>query len=231
MHNILVIGDLHFPSVHQDYLKFLKSVQEKHKTTKTVSVGDVVDGNSISFHERDPDMPSPEDEFNNVMEMLKPFYKAFPKMEISLGNHDLLIARKNKFVGLPSRFIKPINEILESPKGWEWKKEIELPSKMGRILVRHTFSANIKTALSNMGCNVIQGHHHTLFNIEYKYFNKNLIWGMNVGTLIDAKSPAFDYARGHLLDSQLGCGVVIGGRPQLIPMVLNDKLRWIGKLC
>ena len=57
---VLVIGDTHAPCVHKDYIQFLKKIEKKHQCNRVVHIGDIVDWNSISFHEdSEAFMPNP----------------------------------------------------------------------------------------------------------------------------------------------------------------------------
>jgi len=53
---------------------------------------------------------------------------------------------------------------------------------------------------------------------------------MNVGCLIDQKSMAFSYAKNFRTRFIIGCGIILNGITRLLPMVLNNKGRWIGKI-
>jgi hypothetical protein len=53
---------------------------------------------------------------------------------------------------------------------------------------------------------------------------------MNVGCLIDQKNLAFAYSKNHKTRFIVGCGIILDGIPRLLPMVLNNKGRWIKKI-
>ena len=53
---------------------------------------------------------------------------------------------------------------------------------------------------------------------------------MNVGCLIDDEELAFAYNKVNPFRPQLGVGMVIDGRPFLIPMVVDSKGNWDGKV-
>ena len=69
--NTLVIPDLHAPCMHPKAISFLKRIEKKYKCTKVVAVGDLVDWNAISFHEKDPSMPSASEEFKLATKQVK----------------------------------------------------------------------------------------------------------------------------------------------------------------
>ena len=228
--NILIISDLHIPYHHQDSLAFLKAVKKKYKITKVVCVGDEIDAHALSFHDSDPDLLSAGDELQAAIRILKDFYKAFPKVDLVDSNHGSMHYRKGKHHGIPRKYLKGYNEILEAPKGWVWHDELIVKSGDQEILIRHQFKKNPLICAQQMAMPVIQGHFHTSFDIQYVSSPNRLLWSMTVGCLIDKKSLAFAYDKTNYVRPILGCGVVINGQPQLVPMILDKKGRWIKKL-
>ena len=79
MANVLVIGDLHLPAERADYLKFCRAMKRKHKTTKTIFIGDILDHHAISFHQKNPDSDGAVEEYTKAMKALRQWYKAFPE--------------------------------------------------------------------------------------------------------------------------------------------------------
>ena len=71
MARVLVIGDLHLPAVHSDYLEFCKTLKKKYRTNKTVFIGDVLDLHAISFHKKHPESDGAMAEYDKAMEDLK----------------------------------------------------------------------------------------------------------------------------------------------------------------
>jgi hypothetical protein len=57
-----------------------------------------------------------------------------------------------------------------------------------------------------------------------------MIFGMNVGCLVDMKTVAFKYAKKFKFKPTLGLGVITEGVPQFIPMLLTKSGRWIREL-
>ena len=115
--NVLVIGDTHLPFELPNYLDFVKEIQEKCKCGTVVHIGDLVDNHSISYHDHDPNGLSPKMEMDTCDKHLEAWFKAFPKLKLCRGNHDSLVDRKGKTVGLPKRSIKQYREIKNLPKG------------------------------------------------------------------------------------------------------------------
>lgn len=227
---ILAIGDLHCPYLHQDAVRFLKAVKKKYEPDTIVFLGDEVDGHAISYHEHDPDLPAAGDELNKAIKQLQPIYEMFPKATVLESNHGSLVERKAKTAGLPSAVIKSPRERIQAPKGWEWKFDHVTDTALGPIYWHHGKSSSHKKLSQNMGMSAVQGHFHNEFYITYWSSPRALYWDANAGCLVDHKSRSQDYGKNNLQKGIVGCMVIIDGIPQLIPMVLNTKGRWIGKL-
>src|SRR5690606_27252541 len=73
---VLVIGDLHLPFEHKDYLAFCKKVYEDFSCNRVVYIGDIVDTHYSSFHNTDPDGSSAKDELEEAKRSLIPWYEA-----------------------------------------------------------------------------------------------------------------------------------------------------------
>lgn len=227
---VLVIPDMHVPFHHKDAIKFLKAVKKKYKPNEVVNLGDLEDWHGISMHDHDPDGLSAGDELKKLREEVKPLFKLFPIMKICTSNHGSLPFRRAFKFGLPSELIKSYREIIQAPKGWVWSDSWEIDG----VIFEHgdPFSgkdAALKAAEQNMQSTVI-GHVHSFAGIQYSANSRHLIFGFNVGCLIDKDAYAFAYAKKIKRKPILGCGLIISGVPMFIPMLLNSKGRWIGKL-
>jgi predicted phosphodiesterase len=230
MNTVLVIPDLHVPFHHQDALKFLAAVKKKFKPTEVINLGDFEDWHSINMHDHDPDGLSAGAELQKLREEAKPFFKLFPKMKICTSNHGSLPLRRAYKFGLPKELIKSYKDILKAPKGWQWADEFEIDG----IIYEHgeSFTGQqgaIKSANANMQSTVI-GHIHAFAGIQYSANQKHLIFGFNVGCLINNSSYAFAYGKKFKAKPILGCGIIENGIPTFIPMILTKKNRWTGKL-
>lgn len=228
---ILVISDLHIPYEHKDTLKFLTAIKDKFKPDKVISVGDEVDGHAISFHNSDPDLFSPGHELEVSIARLQSYYKLFPRMDIVDSNHGSLVYRKQKFCGLPRNVFKDYRDVLEAPKTWTWHFDLTVKMSDGNELyVCHGKSANALKLSQSMGMCTVNGHYHEQFNIQYWGSPAGLFWSMVVGCLIDDDSRAFEYNNTNLKRPIIGCGLILDGQPKLLPMVLNKRGRWNGKV-
>ncbi len=141
-----------------------------------------------------------------------------------------MIYRRALKHGLPKAYLKDYGDFLETKK-WKWVDDLTLTMSNGqRCFFTHGRSADVLKVSQTMGMNTVQGHYHTKFVISYWANPDNIFWAMNVGCLIDQKSMAFSYAKNFRTRFIIGCGIILNGIPRLLPMVLNNKGRWIGKI-
>lgn len=228
---ILVIPDMHEPYGHPDTLGFLKKVRNKFNPTRVICLGDEVDSQALSFHDSDADLPSAGDELKLASTKLKRLYKLFPEMTILDSNHGSLALRRFKHHGIPLKFLASPNQIYNLGDKWVWVDELTITLPNGReCFFVHGISKNGKQAAQQRGMNIVQGHFHTEFRIDYVGNPANLLWSLQSGCLIDKKSMAFAYDKLNVQRPILGCSMIINSQPMLIPMILNKKSRWIGLL-
>lgn len=229
-HTVLVIPDTQFPFGHQDTFIFLKAVAAKYKPNEFVHIGDEIDLHALSNFEHDPDGYSAGHELKAALKDMHKLYKMFPKMKVCTSNHTARPFRKAYKHGIPRAFLRDYHEFMEAPKGWEWADKWEIDG----VIYEHGegqsgVNGAIKAALGNMQSTVI-GHLHAFAGIQWSANPRHLIFGFNVGCLVDNKAYAFAYGKNFKNKPIIGCGVVIKGIPVFVPMVLNKKGRWIGNL-
>jgi predicted phosphodiesterase len=228
---ILVISDQHMPFEHPDMFKFLSAIKAKYKPTKIINIGDEIDNHDLSFHDSDKDLPSAGDELKIAIEKLRKLEKIFPEMTIVDSNHGSLALRRFKHHGIPMKYLAANHQIYGVSSKWQWVNDLNLTLPNGsNCYFAHGISKNGRQLAAQRGTNVVQGHYHTEFRIDYISTPANLLWSMQVGCLIDKKSLAFTYDRLNLQRPIIGTGIIINSMPLLIPMILNKKGRWTGKL-
>ena len=84
-----------------------------------VHIGDLIDSHATSRHPSLPEAYSPGHELDYSIELLKPWYKAFPNMKVVIGNHDI---RANKIASenrIAPKWIRGYAEVLEVPN-WDF---------------------------------------------------------------------------------------------------------------
>ena len=228
---ILVISDMHIPYHHKDSIKFLSEIKRKFKPDRIVNIGDLVDFHAISMHDSNPDLPSAGDELNLARKYIKELETIFPEVTEVDSNHSSLVFRRALKYGLSKQFLKSYNEFLGVGKGWKWVDNLTLTMSNGqRCFFTHGMSADILKVSQSMGMSAVQGHYHTKFVISWWANPDHLFFGMNVGCLTNQKSMAFEYAKNFRTRFIIGCGIILEGIPRLLPMVLDKKGNWIGKI-
>ena len=220
--SVLVVGDLHIPFEVSDYLSFCREIYKRVKCEKVVLIGDIVDNHSMSYFDKDPDGWSPADEMREADKHLKEWFKAFPEAFLCRGNHDRMVDRKSKTVGLPSRVFLPFRDIWNLPKKWQDGFSFEVD----KVVYQHGTgysgdNAHLKAAYNNRQSTVI-GHTHAQCAVGYLANEKDCVFGMNVGCGIRRKSYAFEYGRDFKKKPIVSCGVVTdkGRYAQVFPMAL-----------
>jgi predicted phosphodiesterase len=227
---ILVVSDMHLPYQHKDSIKFLKEIKKEFKPDTTISIGDLLDQHALSFHDSSPELYSAGHELDKAKEYVKELESVFPKLIEVDSNHSSMIYRRALKHGLPRAYLKDYGDFLETRK-WKWVDDLTLTMSNGqRCFFTHGRSADVLKVSQTMGMSAVQGHYHTKFVISWWANPDNLFFGMNVGCLIDQKSMAFNYAKNFRTRFIIGCGIIINGIPRLLPMVLNQKGDWIGKI-
>lgn len=227
---VLVISDMQIPHHHVDAFDFLEAVYETYNLEEVVNIGDSLDLTALSRYVRDPDGMSAGDEYQKAIPALETLYAMFPIGTEVFSNHNGRLYDRAMEAGIPRSFVKNMQEIMGAPDTWDFKWE----HVIGGVKYVHgdgfggTHAAR-EAAIINRQSTVI-GHHHSCGGIYYVANNKEMIFGMNAGCLIDMDSYAFKYAKKNKFKPTLGCGIVIEGVPHFIPMVLNNKGRWVGKL-
>jgi predicted phosphodiesterase len=227
---ILVISDLHIPYHHKDSFAFLREIKKLYKPDFVVNIGDLLDFHAISMHDHNPDLYSAGDELKQSRIYIKELESLFPEVTEVDSNHSSLVFRRALKYGMSKEFLKGYGDFLGTKK-WKWVDDLTLTmSNKQRCFFTHGRSADILKVSQTMGMSAVQGHYHTKFVISYWANPDNLFFGMNVGCLINQKSMAFSYAKNFKTRFILGCGMIVEGIPRLMPMVLNNKGNWIGKL-
>jgi hypothetical protein len=76
----------------------------------------------------------------------------------------------------------------------------------------------------------VTGHLHSRFEITYGASTAALYWQMVAGSLVHDSALAFAYNKTFPKKSIIGCTVIIDSIPVLIPMLLDENGKWVGKL-
>ena len=202
---ILIIGDLHAPFVLDGYLEHCEDVYAKYNCNQVIFIGDILDNHAFSYHEPDPDGLSPGSELVMAKKFVKEWYRAFPKADVLIGNHDRMASRKAMTGGVPSAWIRSYNDVLGTPN-WNWVETIVYDN----VLYEHGEGGQAKTKAKNNMMSSVCGHIHTEAYVQWFVGKRFRVFGMQVGCGVDAKTYAAAYAK-NFKKQAIGCGVVVGG--------------------
>ena len=202
--NVLVIGDLHLPFTLEGYLEHCIKVYKKYNCDTVVFIGDILDLHFTSYHETSTEGYGATQEHDLSVEMLRKWYKAFPKAYVTIGNHDALIYRKAMSAGISKRWIQNYSQVLGTP-GWEWVTDVVIDD----VLYTHGTTNAYTKAKQNL-MSTVQGHLHSQAGIQFYVGTKSRIFGFQTGCGVDMKSYAMEYGR-NFPKPVISCGVVIEG--------------------
>lgn len=209
---VLVVGDIHEPCSHPRYIDFCRDLQAKHRCTKVVLIGDVVDMQAVSFHAAHPELPGPKDEAELAFQGVSKWKAAFPEAEVCIGNHDRRIVRLAASVNIPARFVRDYADVWQTPK-WNWVEE----SIIDDVHYSHGEGCGglhpAYCQMQKMLMSAVIGHVHTAGGVSWLANPQKRIFGMDTGCGIDERSLAFAYGKHFKRRAIISAGVVIDGTP------------------
>lgn len=239
--NALVLGDLHAPYMHEDYLEFAQDVYKKYNCTRVYAAGDVGDNYYPSKYPKNIDAP-PNKELRNLTEVvLAELESVFGHIRCIIGNHCRRILNALDEGGLGTGNLS-INQLLTHfggyPSTWSYYDLIYIKGDFQEtqedIIIMHGdqkgFSPLPHINLRSMDRSIVYGHHHASAGIAYNCSNLRRKFSMNVGCGVDTTEFVFNYARENLKKDILSCGVILGLDGIFVPMPLrldkNKKVRY-----
>lgn len=200
---VLVIGDLHEPFTLDGYLEFCVSIRDKYQCNKIMFIGDSIDMHASSFHESDVDGDSAGLELQKAQDKIALWYKEFPVADMCIGNHCLIAMRKAQSMGVSSKWIKSLSEILNTPN-WTYKEDFVIDG----VMYTHGVGRQAAQRAKNDMISIVQGHWHSKSYIDHFVGLSDHIWAMQVGCGIDRRSYAMAYGK-HFDKPHINCGVVL----------------------
>jgi predicted phosphodiesterase len=212
MRRVGVIGDTHLPYELEGYMEFCVKTFNDWDCDWYVHIGDLIDHHSLSFHDSEPMLQGAYGEMMDARERLKPWYDAFPQLQLVQGNHDLIPARQLKRIGMDAEvWMRPLKEIYDMPDGWEMVDTVEIDD----VLYHHGYTACGANGFRNDAikrmCRTVSGHAHGNAGVSATASQHRLVWGMAVGCGVDVDSMAMAYGKHFLQKPIISCGVVIDG--------------------
>lgn len=210
---VLVIADLHCPWDHPDYLAHCKKIYKEQKCDRVLFIGDIVDFASLSYHEKNPDLPGSADEIRMAMNRLSKWYKAFPDAIVIYGNHCNLYYRRMVTAGIPTMFRKELSDVLNVPN-WNFVDSIMIDD----VYYTHGMGMNSVARVKSNFKSVVQGHYHSLCHIQFFEGHDKTLFALQTGIGIDQKAEAFNYGKWGKRGT-VACSVIIDGiQPIIFPM-------------
>lgn len=210
---VLVIGDTHVPFTKPGYWEWCYEIGEKHQCQKVIHIGDLTDQYVFSTFIKAPNSMQFGSELQEVRKELERVKGLFPKMVITLGNHDERLWDRALEVGIPDELLIPFQEFIGI--NWEVCQDIEIDD----VLYRHRPDRGGKTPAINSAkegfISIVNGHCHTVGALNFHRTRRMTVFGMSVGCGVDVQSYAMTYARTNRDHVFLGCGVVDDGIPLL----------------
>jgi len=203
--NVIFLPDLHAPFIKEGVLDFCKEQQEKYDCGTVIFAGDIVDGHAWSYHEKDVDGMSVGAELSAARIQLEEWFRAFPKAISLMGNHDLLIQRKAKTIGLSKHFIKGFGDVINAPKTWEFKLE----HTFHNVLYKHGSVGDAFKVAKESRISTCQGHFHSKTFVQWSVSEKDAIFGLQVGWGADRHEYAFDYGKSFTSKPIISLGLVL----------------------
>jgi len=227
MARVLVIGDTHCPGMRKGYVPFLRRIADKYQTNRTVHIGDVVDWQSISYHERNPSLSSAASEYRAARVQTKRLAEAFPEADWLIGNHDALTERQAQSVGLPPEVLRDYADLWDL-SGWR------VHPRFAKLVIDGAAYSHGETGAGGKGAALAQareefrstiiGHHHSQAGCTWWANAEFRVFGLSVGCGVDAKRLQFYYGRRFKQKPILGCGVVLDGRRAFFePWLLKSR--------
>ena len=223
--NAIIVGDLHIPAMKEGYLEFVRDVKKKYQCGTNIMIGDNLDFAAISYHEKNPGIDNAVDEYNKAKKMLAKWYKLMPNATVLIGNHCSLNQRKATTIGLPDLFLRDHADLFDTPK-WNWLPRYanHYTNHLGSEIVfthgdkgKGGMQCSLKNAKENF-INWVQGHTHSLAEINWFANERGIIFGMSVGCGVDHGVLAMEYGRKFNAKPVISCGVIVDGIPMVIPM-------------
>jgi len=215
--NILIIGDLHEPFCLDAYLHFCREEQERYNCGTVIFIGDIIDNHYSSYHEADPDGFSAGEELDRAISKVATWYSVFPKATVLIGNHDRIVYRKATTAGVSRRWVREMNEVLETPN-WNFVEDITIDG----VNYNHGEGGTARNRMKVEHQSQVQGHLHSQGYVEFSVGPEIRIFGMQVGCGIDRKAYAMAYGKNYKKPI-ISCAVVLnkGTLPIVIPMNLE----------
>lgn len=221
--NTLCIPDLHAPYHHRRALSFLASIKAEYAPARVLILGDMIDGLTASRYATQSAAKGADDEFRGARDFLRRLARMFPVADVVLGNHDIRVEKKAAEHGIATDRIRPlweVSELVEPLRGWTFHEKFRVSPE---ILATHgdgLGGANPgEMAVLKYRRNVVIGHLHARFGVQYYSRGDWTNWCLHAGCLADSQAVAANYAKHHNKQPIHGASVLLNGvTPLPLPM-------------
>jgi len=233
--NWLMFGCVHIPFEHPDCFRFLEALQVRYEFKRVFMMGDLYDWTGLNRFSKNPNLPSPVDEYKATIGRRDELYKLFPNVEMLYGNHDLRPLSRAAEHYIPELLIKSLREVMGLPDGWVscGMQLVAEHASLGDVVLIHGDKVN-RDALVNarqIGKHLVMADRHTMCKVAWSQdFMGRKVFGMNVGALVDAEREAFAYSKGRVMRPMISVGAIIDNNPVNLVMNLDGEGRWTGDL-
>ena len=214
--SVFIIPDTHEPFSIPGFPAWCREIADRWGCETVVHIGDLVDNYATSLHEKDPDTPGVQAEYEKTLERLQMWYDLFPDVILTLGNHDDRPVRTAKAGGISSIFVKSFRETWAIPNNWVICQEAQIDG----VCYVHTGGSggrnpSLATAMDYL-MPVVSGHYHTVAGVAYHHGRHKRLWGLDVGCGVDRHAYSMAYNRSSK-GFALGAGVVVSDNGVQIP--------------
>lgn len=206
----LIIGDTHFPWVHQPTLERIYEFAKKYQPKRIIQMGDLYDAYAHSKFPRSLNVYSPVEEERLAIEgatkMWEKLQQLCPQAECVqiLGNHDSRAAKRTlelmptmeHVVAKHLREIMTFNNVntIHDPRE-EYVVE--------GVAFLHGYRSKIGEHRDYMLMNAVCGHIHRA-GVSYRRFKDQTFWELNAGFCGDPSAKALSYTSQKISDYTLG---------------------------
>lgn len=216
----VIIGDTHFPFIHEPSLQKTLDFIAKFKPKRVVQIGDLYDMLSHSKFPRSQNVYTPKEEMRlgreGAVKMWKAIIEAVPNVECHqiLGNHDIrpmkriieLYPEAELFMDFEKWFkFESVNTLMDT-------RELLV---LDGIAYTHGHRSKLGEHMEYIRQSCIHGHDHKA-GIVYKNYGDAVLFEMSAGYLGDPESKALGYMPLKHTHSTHTLGLITEYGPQIL---------------
>lgn len=226
---VIVFSDAHYwPGEPTPAHKALVSLIGSLKPRIVVANGDVLDGATISRHDREgwvqrPTLKQELDACKERMGEVEDAAGVDATLVWTLGNHDQRMER-HLAVNAPAFEGMPGTTLPEHFPRWTFSMSLMVNPHTSPVMVRHRQSNGLHAAYNNTlraGVSTVTGHLHRLLVSSWGDY-RGRRYGVDTGTLANINGPQFGYAEDGPSPSGQGFAVLTFHEGELLPPELVE---------